>query len=90
MAADRLRTHSDAVARWSVERASWLRCVADGLEAGAIDPCSDLWWPGEPPSAEWTRSRRQVLAWLEQHGLPPEPPEAFLKMPGCHRHFDGR
>jgi len=75
--ADRLRRHADAVGRWSTDRAVWLRCLADGYSAGAIDPCDDVRRPGAAPSAAWTRSRQQSARWLEQHGQPADPPEAL-------------
>ena len=74
--ADRLRAQAAVVERWTVARAEWLRCLADGYEAGAIDPCGELWRPGAAPSAAWTRSRQQSAGWLEQHGQPTEAPEA--------------
>ena len=75
--ADRLRAKADVTERWSQARAAWLRCLADGYAAGVIDPCPDLCRPGAPPSAGWTRSRQQSAGWLEQHGQPAAPPEAF-------------
>ena len=76
VAAERLRAQAAVVERWSVDRARWLRCLADGYEAGAIDPTGELRRPGAAPSAAWTRTRRQVVGWLERQGLPADPPEA--------------
>ena len=77
VAAERLRAQAAVVARWSPVRAEWLRTVAAGYAAGVIDPCDEVWRPGVPPSAAWTRTRGQVAGWLERHGLPADPPEAF-------------
>ena len=77
VASERLRAQAAVVERWSPVRAEWLRCVADGYEAGAITPTEDVRRPGAAPSAAWTRTRRESAAWLERHGLPADPPEAF-------------
>lgn len=75
--ADRLRAQAAGVERWTVARAERSRSLADGYEQGAITPTEDLWRPPAPPSAPWTRTSRESAAWLEQHGQPAAPPEAF-------------
>lgn len=77
--AEVLRVKADKQARWSPARAAWLRCLADGYEAGAIEPCGEVARPGSPPPTGWLRTRQQVAAWLTEHGQPVDAPEGLAR-----------
>jgi hypothetical protein len=42
-----LRRQADVAERWSPDRAAWLRRLADGYEAGVLDPVERVWNPDD-------------------------------------------
>jgi hypothetical protein len=66
-----VRRQADVQGRWFPNRAAWLRHLADGYEAGVLDPAPRVWHPGDGPApADYVAAREASAAWMIAGGFP--------------------
>jgi hypothetical protein len=73
-----VRRQADVTDRWSPARADWLRYLADGYEAGALDPTPHVHHSDDgPPDAGYLAARERSAAWMVAGGFDVTPPEPW-------------
>ena len=66
-----LRRAAEITARWFPNRVAWLRHLADGYDAGALDPVERVHHPANGPApADYVAARDAVAAWMVSAGFP--------------------